>query len=168
MLVRRHDHEARDCGHVGLDRRVQSPPQAHPRPNRSLLKLNRVIIWARVPSPEDPRVQFKYHAERLVAAIVTQTCSYMVESGTQYGYTTTGEAFVFLLSNWGMMRRQSITTWLNPTRTSMHRRKFVEARKTACIEPSQGLQCSGPYIGSRRYGIARASHRNPQRMGGGL
>ena len=31
-----------------------------------------------------------------MAAVVTQTFSYMIESGLQYGYIHTGEAFVFL------------------------------------------------------------------------
>ncbi|KAL1954121.1 hypothetical protein VTO42DRAFT_1745 [Malbranchea cinnamomea] len=39
---------------------------------------------------------FEYHATRLVAAIITQLFSYMVDCGVQYGYICTGEAFVFL------------------------------------------------------------------------
>lgn len=63
----------------------------HPR-----LELDRIINAARIPLSKDKVAHFKYHAERLVAAVVTQTFSYMVECGTQYGYITTGEAFVFL------------------------------------------------------------------------
>ncbi|KAL9591234.1 MAG: hypothetical protein Q9179_007928 [Wetmoreana sp. 5 TL-2023] len=48
-------------------------------PNRSPLELNRVINQARVPSPEEPPVQFENHAERLVAAVVAQTFSYIVK-----------------------------------------------------------------------------------------
>ncbi|KAL8700140.1 MAG: hypothetical protein Q9201_005608, partial [Fulgogasparrea decipioides] len=66
------------------------------RPDRSPLELNRLINRARVPSAEETPPQFEYHAERLVAAVVAQTFSYMVKSATQYGYITTGEAFVFL------------------------------------------------------------------------
>jgi hypothetical protein len=39
---------------------------------------------------------FAYHATRLVAAVITQLFSYMVDTGVQYGYICTGEAFVFL------------------------------------------------------------------------
>lgn len=39
---------------------------------------------------------FEYHTTRLVAAVVTQIFSYMIDSGVQYGYIGTGEAFVFL------------------------------------------------------------------------
>ncbi|RAH74742.1 uncharacterized protein BO66DRAFT_433856 [Aspergillus aculeatinus CBS 121060] len=39
---------------------------------------------------------FEYHATRLVAAVVTQIFSYMIDSGVQDGYICTGEAFVFL------------------------------------------------------------------------
>ncbi|KAL8696292.1 MAG: hypothetical protein Q9201_007731 [Fulgogasparrea decipioides] len=49
-------------------------------PNRSPLELNRVINQARVPSPEEPPVQFENHAERLVAAVVAQTFSYIVKT----------------------------------------------------------------------------------------
>lgn len=33
VLVRRHDHDGRGCGQVGLDRRVPTPLRAHPRPH---------------------------------------------------------------------------------------------------------------------------------------
>jgi hypothetical protein len=39
---------------------------------------------------------FEFYATRLVAAVVTQIFSYMVDSGVRYGYICTGEAFVFL------------------------------------------------------------------------
>ncbi|KAK9847087.1 hypothetical protein MYU51_020491 [Penicillium brevicompactum] len=39
---------------------------------------------------------FEFHATCLVAAVVTQIFSYMIDSGVQYGYICTGEAFVFL------------------------------------------------------------------------
>ena len=66
------------------------------RPDRSPLELDGIINGVSVPSPQDPEAHFAYHAERLVAAVVTQAFSYMVVCGTQYGYVTTGEAFVFL------------------------------------------------------------------------
>lgn len=39
---------------------------------------------------------FEFHATRLVAAVVTQKFSYVIDSGVRYGYICTGEAFVFL------------------------------------------------------------------------
>ena len=39
---------------------------------------------------------FEFYATRLVAAVVTQMFSYMIDSGVRYGYICTGEAFVFL------------------------------------------------------------------------
>lgn len=39
---------------------------------------------------------FEFYATWLVAAVVTQIFSYMIDSGVRYGYICTGEAFVFL------------------------------------------------------------------------
>ncbi|KAJ5908487.1 hypothetical protein N7495_001169 [Penicillium taxi] len=39
---------------------------------------------------------FEFYATYLVAAVVTQIFSYMIDSGVQYGYICTGEAFAFL------------------------------------------------------------------------
>ncbi|KAJ6163793.1 hypothetical protein N7497_003772 [Penicillium chrysogenum] len=39
---------------------------------------------------------FELYATRLVAAVVTQIFSYMIDSGVRYGYICTGEAFAFL------------------------------------------------------------------------
>ena len=39
---------------------------------------------------------FEFYATRLVAAVVTQIFSYMIDIGVRYGYICTGEAFVFL------------------------------------------------------------------------
>ncbi|MCJ1407398.1 hypothetical protein MMC19_001469 [Ptychographa xylographoides] len=66
------------------------------RPDRRPLELAEVIDRVKVPPPTDLVACFENHAEHLVAAVVTQAFSYMVKSGTQYGYITTGEAFVFL------------------------------------------------------------------------
>ena len=46
--------------------------------------------------PTDPQEKFGYNADRLVAAAVTQTYSYMLESGVEYSCIVTGEALVFL------------------------------------------------------------------------
>ena len=66
------------------------------RPNRPTLELERVINRPTMPSPQDIEAYFEYRAERLVAAVITQAFSYMVLCGTQYGYVTIGEAFIFL------------------------------------------------------------------------
>ncbi|CAG8423283.1 unnamed protein product [Penicillium salamii] len=39
---------------------------------------------------------FEFDATRLVAAVVTQIFSYMIDCGVRYGYICSGEAFVFL------------------------------------------------------------------------
>ena len=66
------------------------------RHDRHPLVLERVINRVHMPSQRDTEEYFAYHAERLVAAVISQTFSYMVACGTQYGYVSTGEAFVFL------------------------------------------------------------------------
>lgn len=40
--------------------------------------------------------RLQYNAEKLVTAALTQTFDYMILMGVEYGYITTGEAFVFL------------------------------------------------------------------------
>ncbi len=57
-----------------------------------------VVNRSTVPATGDAAVLFQYHADRLVAAAVTQTFHYMIEGGLQYGLLTTGEAIVFLRS----------------------------------------------------------------------
>ena len=52
--------------------------------------INRSMI------PNDPCQKFEYNSDRLVAAALTQTYSYMLESGIEYGCVITGEAMVFL------------------------------------------------------------------------
>lgn len=39
---------------------------------------------------------FEFYATRLIAAVVTQIFSYMIDCGVRYGYICTGEAFVSL------------------------------------------------------------------------
>jgi len=46
--------------------------------------------------PTEPEERFVYNSERLVVAALTQTYGYMIESGLEYSYLTTAEAFVFL------------------------------------------------------------------------
>ena len=59
-----------------------------------------VVNRATVPATSDAAVLFQYHADRLVAAAVTQTFHYMIEGGLEYGLLTTGEAIVFLRVDW--------------------------------------------------------------------
>ncbi|KAI9820903.1 MAG: hypothetical protein M1826_000817 [Phylliscum demangeonii] len=46
--------------------------------------------------PTDLEEKLQYNADRLTACVVTQAYSAMMESGTEYGFITTGLAFVFL------------------------------------------------------------------------
>lgn len=64
--------------------------------DRAPLVLESVINRVDLPPSSDTEKCFEYHAERLVSAVISQTFSYMVRCGTQYGYVSTGEAFVFL------------------------------------------------------------------------
>jgi hypothetical protein len=54
-----------------------------------------------MPVKEDAEGMFAYHADRLVAAAISQTFQYMVEVGLDYSYLTTGEGIVFLKLDWG-------------------------------------------------------------------
>lgn len=53
-------------------------------------------VIQRASIPIDPHEKFCYHADRLVAAAITQTYLYMLESGVEYSCIVTGEAVVFL------------------------------------------------------------------------
>lgn len=78
------------------------PPHKLPLPillagMRDMDPLKDVVNRATIPEKkEDPEAYFNYQADRLVAAAVIQTFSYMIENGLEYGYLGTGEAFVFL------------------------------------------------------------------------
>lgn len=50
----------------------------------------------RVKSSNDKTINFIEKSEDVVAIVIAQTYTYMIESGIQYAYLTTGEAFVFL------------------------------------------------------------------------
>ncbi|MCJ1240912.1 hypothetical protein MMC14_008916 [Varicellaria rhodocarpa] len=53
------------------------------------------------PADEDIRQEkLQYNADKLVAAVVTQTFHAMIDFGLEYSYITTGEAFVFLRIRW--------------------------------------------------------------------
>jgi len=53
------------------------------------MELKEVVRRTETDSPQD-------HYRRLIAAIITQAFSYMVQAGLEYGYICTGEAFIFL------------------------------------------------------------------------
>lgn len=67
---------------------------------RPMSIYNDVVHRATKPTKEDPEALFQYHADRLVAAVVTQTFHYMIEAGFEYTYITTGETIVFLKIGW--------------------------------------------------------------------
>ncbi|KAI9762378.1 MAG: hypothetical protein M1840_001271 [Geoglossum simile] len=54
------------------------------------------IINCQLIPTSDDEAKFRYHADRIVASIATQTFAYMIQGGAQYGYITSGVDFVFL------------------------------------------------------------------------
>jgi hypothetical protein len=60
------------------------------------MNVDEVINAVHMPHHSEEKELFRYHAERLVAAVLTQTFSYMMHAGTLMGYMTIGEAIVFL------------------------------------------------------------------------
>ncbi|KXJ85003.1 hypothetical protein Micbo1qcDRAFT_225014, partial [Microdochium bolleyi] len=50
--------------------------------------------------PADKDELFSYHADRIVAAAISQMYHYMITGGLTYSYVTTGEAIVFLKIDW--------------------------------------------------------------------
>ena len=64
---------------------------------RDMDLLTEVVNRETIPvKKNDPDAHFQYQADRWVAAAVTQTFSYMIVNGLEYGYLATGEAYVFL------------------------------------------------------------------------
>ena len=61
---------------------------------RTMNVLNEVVNRSTIPT--DPVKKFEYNADKLVAAVATQTYSYMLKSGSEYSCIITGEAIVFL------------------------------------------------------------------------
>ncbi|MCJ1428599.1 hypothetical protein MMC29_006509 [Sticta canariensis] len=49
-----------------------------------------------IPAKEDSEEGADYYSTKVVAAVVTQTFSYMIDAGLEYAYICTGEALVFL------------------------------------------------------------------------
>lgn len=68
--------------------------------------------------PTDPSKKFQYNADKLVAAVVTQIYSYMLESGCEYSCIIAGDAIVFL---WIKEDDSTLftTIWRNPTSRCM-------------------------------------------------
>ena len=61
---------------------------------RAMNVPNEVVNRSTIPT--DPVKKFEYNADKLVAAVATQTYSYMLKSGSEYSCIITGEAIVFL------------------------------------------------------------------------
>ncbi|KAI0423900.1 hypothetical protein F5Y09DRAFT_326081 [Xylaria sp. FL1042] len=67
---------------------------------RSMNIYKEVVNRKTIPTSADPEGRFRYHAERLTAAALTQTYHYMILGGLEFGLLTTGEAIVFLKIDW--------------------------------------------------------------------
>ncbi|KAL2174850.1 uncharacterized protein P884DRAFT_263092 [Thermothelomyces heterothallicus CBS 202.75] len=67
---------------------------------RAMNILEEVVNRPTSPPQEDEAALFQYHADRLVAAALTQTFDYMIQAGLTYGCLTTGQGFVFLKIDW--------------------------------------------------------------------
>ncbi|KAI1157439.1 hypothetical protein F5B18DRAFT_645050 [Nemania serpens] len=67
---------------------------------RSMNIYKEVVNRKTIPTSADPEARFRYHAERLTAAALTQTYHYMILGGLEFGLLTTGEAIVFLKIDW--------------------------------------------------------------------
>ena len=63
---------------------------------RSMDLRKDVIDRYTVPTPGDEVAHLQYYSDQLVATVITQIYSYMINGGVRYGYITTGQAFVFL------------------------------------------------------------------------
>ncbi|QKX56736.1 uncharacterized protein TRUGW13939_03842 [Talaromyces rugulosus] len=62
---------------------------AHIQAGLQDMELDPVVRYQKGESPEDK-------CRRVVAAVITQSVDYMVRGGNEYGYVSTGEAFIFL------------------------------------------------------------------------
>ncbi|KAI0817424.1 hypothetical protein GGR55DRAFT_693628 [Xylaria sp. FL0064] len=67
---------------------------------RSMNIYKEVVNRKTIPTSADPEGRFRYYAERLTAAALTQTYHYMILGGLEFGLLTTGEAIVFLKIDW--------------------------------------------------------------------
>lgn len=62
---------------------------AHIKAGLREMELDQVVRYQEVEKPE-------HTCQRVVAAVITQAFSYMINGGMEYGYVCTGEAFIFL------------------------------------------------------------------------
>ncbi|MCJ1282377.1 hypothetical protein MMC26_001700 [Xylographa opegraphella] len=53
-------------------------------------------VIERITIPVEEGAKLQYNADKLVAAVATQAFHYMIQTGLEYSYLTTGKAFVFL------------------------------------------------------------------------
>ncbi|KAH8158975.1 hypothetical protein CIB48_g9273 [Xylaria polymorpha] len=67
---------------------------------RSINIYKEVVNRKTIPTSADPEGRFRYHAERLTVAALTQTYHCMILGGLEFGLLTTGEAIVFLKIDW--------------------------------------------------------------------
>lgn len=62
----------------------------------SMNPWDEIVNNQKMPPAKDVEENAVYHSSKLIAAVVTQTFSYMIEGGLEYAYICTGEAFIFL------------------------------------------------------------------------
>ncbi|KAI9808225.1 MAG: hypothetical protein M1825_004682 [Sarcosagium campestre] len=58
--------------------------------------FHRIINTTQIPSKSNDEAYHQYNSELLLAAVLTQIFSYMITSGVEYGYISTGEALILL------------------------------------------------------------------------
>jgi hypothetical protein len=111
--------------------------------------LNDVVNRKTIPMADEKK--FQYNAEKLTAAALTQTYSYMIESGLEYGLLTTGEMIVFLKIDWN--RPQTLLYHLSEPRAE------VEAH------PTNSHLCSavGQYLSFTLMALEGAVHGQEER-----
>ncbi|KAH7024831.1 uncharacterized protein B0I36DRAFT_366739 [Microdochium trichocladiopsis] len=78
--------------------------------------------------PTDKGELFSYHADRIVAAAVSQTYHYMITGGLTYSYVTTGEAIIFLKID-----------WQSPEHLLFH---LAEPRAEVLAHPDNAVHCT--------------------------
>ena len=95
------DSNRRTCAYVIEYKAPHKLTQPHLRVGLHPMNVYQdVVNRPTIPTTADMHELFKYHAELLTAAAVTQTFHYMIEAGLEYSYLTTGEAIIFLKVDW--------------------------------------------------------------------
>ncbi|CAJ2504427.1 Uu.00g118210.m01.CDS01 [Anthostomella pinea] len=87
-----------------------------------------VVNRSTIPAATNNTERFRYHADKLTAAAVTQTFHYMIEGGLEYSYLTTGEVIVFLKIDWS-----------DPTKLYYH---LAEPGPEVAAHPDQAGYCT--------------------------